>query len=542
MKNIIAEKSENIQNTFGNPSKSFEYLCHHCSNIIQNHKEFTCSNNFCSKKYCFSCLASFYQKKTDSNDSIKNNIFSVWKCPSCEGKCLCNKCISKNSSSTTEAEEQHKSNDFLGKKISSDAELIMWLSNGENKSIDAQNVKFPFVPLNSKIKSKLFDKLIKIAKQCELFYRHKCKNEYIKKNCSNCFETNFHQNDLLRFFNYETFLYYMKYLFLISNKIVAYSKENFNKNKSDFEELFKKFKKKEEIWAFKDTKIICKQCMYFLINKPNFFKNIKDIFLKKEKKIFLLDNSIELNINKKNDNIDYIKNNNKDTKNIINNETKNIDYMLTSKKVFSVNKIPKKKYQNNIKKEVSNNIIINYNNHNSNIINNLIFKNELKINNNSIFDVNSISNSIHYPFINNFLMNYNIYNLNKSSSIDNNYIQSLFFGLKNNMTAILGMVELCKKDNDKEKHFYEIILLNEKIIYYFKLIEEAVLSNMNLLNKLLFKINIVSKENTDNIENIETKKKLTGLIADNKNFLSLINNLNFNYSNIEDIFIKNLFL
>ena len=175
MKNIIAEKSENIQNTFGNPSKSFEYLCHHCSNIIQNHKEFTCSNNFCSKKYCFSCLVSFYQKTTDSNDSIKNNIFSVWKCPSCEGKCLCNKCISKNSSSTTEAEEQHKSNDFLGKKISSDAELIMWLSNGENKSIDAQNVKFPFVPLNSKIKSKLFDKLIKIAKQCELFYRHKCK-------------------------------------------------------------------------------------------------------------------------------------------------------------------------------------------------------------------------------------------------------------------------------------------------------------------------------------------------------------------------------
>ena len=138
-------------------------------------------------------------------------------------------------------------------------------------------------------------------------------------------------------------------------------------------------------------------------------------------------------------------------------------------------------------------------------------------------------------------MNYNIYNLNKSSSIDNNYIQSLFFGLKNNMTAILGMVELYKKDNDKEKHFYEIILLNEKIIYYFKLIEEAVLSNMNLLNKLLFKINIVSKENTENIENIETKEKLTGLIADNKNFLSLINNLNFNYSNIEDIFIKNLF-
>ena len=539
MKNIIAEKSDNFQNILNIPSTSFEYLCHQCSNIIQNQEEFTCSNNFCSKKYCFSCLDSFYQKTTDSNNLIKNNNFSVWKCPSCEGKCLCNKCRSKHSSSTTEAEEQHKSNDFLGKKISSDAELIMWLSNGENKSIDTRNVKFPFVPLNSKIKSKLFEKLIRIAKQCELFYRHKCKNEYIKKNCANCFETNFHQNDLLRFFNYETFLYYMKYLFLISNKIVAYSKENFNKNKSDFEELFKKFKKKEEIWAFKDTRIICKQCMYFLINKPNFFQNIKDIFLKKEKKIFLLDNSIELNTNKRNDNNVYIKNNNnKDTKNIINNETKNIDDILISKKVFSVNKISKNNYQNNVKKEINNNIIINYSNHNSNMINNLIFKNELKINNNSIFDVNSISNSVHYPFINNFLMNYNIYNLNKSSSIDNNYIQSLFFGLKNNMTGILGIVELCKKDNDRAKHFSEIILLNKRIIYYFKLIEEAVLSNINLLNNILFKINIIAKENT---ENIETKQKLIELIADNKNFLSLINYLYYNYLNIEDIFIKNLF-
>ena len=138
-------------------------------------------------------------------------------------------------------------------------------------------------------------------------------------------------------------------------------------------------------------------------------------------------------------------------------------------------------------------------------------------------------------------MNYNIYNLNKSSSIDNNYIQSLFFGLKNNMTAILGIVELCKKDNDKAKHFSEIILLNKKIIYYFKLIEEAVLSNINLLNSIFFKINIIAKENTENIENIETKQKLIGLIADNKNFLSLINYLNLNYLNIEDIFIKNLF-
>ncbi len=48
----------------------------------------------------------------------------------------------------------------------------------------------------------------------------------------------------------------MKYLFFVSNKIVCYSKENFNKNQIAFEELFKQFKEKKEVWTFKDTKII----------------------------------------------------------------------------------------------------------------------------------------------------------------------------------------------------------------------------------------------------------------------------------------------
>ena len=526
MKNIITDNSENIKNTF--KISSFEYICHHCTNIIQNQSYLTCSNKFCLKNYCFSCLIYFYQKTTSSINFIQKISFSSWKCPSCERKCLCNKCKYMISSITTDNEIQNKNNDFLGKKISSDAELIMWLSNGEDTSIDTQNVKFPFVPLNSKIKSKLFDKLIKIAKQCELFYRHKCKNEYIKKNCSNCFETNFHQNDLLRFFNYETFLYYMKYLFLICNKIVCYSKDNFNKNKNYFEELFKKFKKKEEIWTFKDTKIICKQCMYFLINKPNFFQNIKEVFLQKEKKIFLLDNNIELNENKNNEN--FINNNKKYN---INEEEKIIDSILISKKIFNVSKIPKCKYQHNINKEIKNNIIINYNNHNNNIYNTLIFKNEFKVNN-SIIDINPIQ----YPFINNFLLNNNIKYSNNFSSVDCNYIQSLILGLNKEMIDILSIVNLSKNDNDKIKYFSEVDLLNQKIINYFKIIEEAVLSNLNFLNNILFKNNIIME---DNKEYIEIKPKIIRLIIDNKKYLSLLNCLKISYLNIEDIFIKNLF-
>ena len=183
--------------------------------------------------------------------------------------------------------------EFIGKKISSDAELIMWLSSNENKNVDIHTLKFPFARMYSKIKEKNFKKLIKIAKQCELFYKHKCKNEYINKNCLNCSETYFHNNDLLRFINFEIFLYYMKYIFSISNDIMSYSIDNFINNQKDFEVIFHDFKKNNEMWKFNEPKILCKQCMFKLINKPNFFKNIKEIFF--SNKNSFEDGYIELN-------------------------------------------------------------------------------------------------------------------------------------------------------------------------------------------------------------------------------------------------------
>ena len=539
MKNLITEKSETIQNNFSIPL--YEYFCHHCCNKIINQQQLTCSNKYCSNIYCTSCLIKFYQKHSSYINSVQQTISQkMWKCPACEGKCLCVKCKSKHPSTIAETEEQNKNNNYCAKKYLSDAELIMWLSTGEDTSIDTQNVKFPFVPLNSKIKSKVFDKLIKIAKQCELFYRHKCKNEYIKKNCANCFETNFHQNDLLRFFNYETFLYYMKYLFFVSNKIVAYSKENFNNNKNDFEELFKRFKDKQEIWLFKDTKILCKQCMYYLINKPNFFENIKGIFLRQEKKFYLLNNNIELNENEEENKNNHI---NIDSKQNLNIKYKNktIDAILISKKIFKIEKIPKYNDIKNIysitnqQNKPNNNIIINYNNHNNNIFNTLLFNNELKFNNTPIFGINTFGNSFQNPININYLND-----LQSINSINSKYIQSLFLGLEKEMADILKIVDLSKKDNNKLNYLSQAYILNQKIIYYFKVIENCVISNLKFLNNINLKYNINVNMNNNNIF-IEINQKVNKLIEDNNRFFPLLNSLKFNYLNIENAFIKMLF-
>jgi len=545
MNNLITEKTQTFQNNFIIPH--YEYICHHCSKKVLIQQKLTCSNPICSSNYCIPCLINFYNETPLNVKNIQNNPFSnFWKCPKCGGKCVCYKCKYQHSPTSTDVEENNKNNNFLGKKISSDAELIMWLSTGEDTSIDVQNVKFPFVPLNSKLKNKDYDKLIKIAKQCELFYRHKCKNEYIKKNCANCYETNFHQNDLLRFFNYETFLYYMKYLFLICNKIVCYSKDNFNKNKNDFEKLFKQFKEKKEVWIFKDTKIICKQCMYFLINKPDFFKNIKGIFLRKEKKFFLYSNN-ELNEFEKNNCIskEKIDNNNSNNKN-----NKDVDSILISKNVFKIEKTSK--YENinvNIDKNEKNdinksnnsnnksNIVINYNNHNNNIYNTLILNDEYKFNNNSIYRINSYRNLPQIPIINNVYMNYNINRLNDMSSVNSNYFQLFFLELKQEITDILKIANILKNEKDKSKYLSTFELLNKKIVNNINLIENSVVTNINYLHTIFFNNDI----NMNNIEFIEMKQKIIEFIIENTKFLNQLHDLKFNYLNIENIFIRNLF-
>jgi len=516
-------QNSSFQNNFFNIP--YECICHNCSNKIQIQQALICSNHECSNRYCIFCLNSHYKSNIPFFSLTQNKLLlQNWKCPSCEGKCLCNKCKIKKIN-----EVQIQNNSFLGKKISSDAELIMWLSNGENEnsSINMQSMKFPFVSLNPKIKGKVFEKLIKIAKQCELFYRHKCKNEYIKKNCVNCFETNFHQNDLLRFFNYETFLYYMKYLFIIQNKIMDYSKENFSKNKNDFEELFKKFKEKKEVWVFKDTKIICKQCMFFLINKPNFFINIKDIFLKQEKKIFLLNNNESKLFEKENIN--------------------NIDLSQSSRKsIFKIVKIHKKEEIIKINNKMKNNknIIINYNNHNNNIYNTLIVNDKNFLNNNKqSCELNSLQNSYQFPFINNnFILNSNL-NDNKYSHylscINSNYIQSLFIKLQKVLADILEIVNILKNSNDKFNYFSIIDLLNVEIINYFSLIEKSIIYNINILNNIILKYDTNININ-NNIEYINLRKIIIEFIKENKNYLVLFNFLKFNYLNIENNFKSEL--
>ena len=136
------------------------------------------------------------------------------------------------------------------------------------------------MPSQKPIISKFESQLIKIARICEHFYRHKCKNDYFKKTCIICKKKEHHTNELIRFKNSKDFINYLRYLFICMEDVLNYKIDIFKKNKDEFMDFFTYFEKGFTKWGFKNTKVICKLCMFEILNKSNslnfFQNNLKD--------------------------------------------------------------------------------------------------------------------------------------------------------------------------------------------------------------------------------------------------------------------------
>ena len=268
--------------------------------------------------------------------------------------------------------EKKKEDTFLGKKINSDADLISWLSG---KEINQKTTEERLVPneLNFKVKKKLRNKLIKNAKKCELYFvQHHQNKEYINIKCMYCLKDIFNHNELLKFTKFGEFIYYLKYIFYLSDKVFSYSLTNFKNNKKESDILFSKFESKEENWIFNFDKYICKLCIFKLINKPNFIEKIKEIFLEGKNEMGIIDEHI----------IVEIKNEEKD-----NEKKKNKSIKIMKDKINIPN------YTNNINININNTNIINnnfndYNESSDSLIYQAFYNLYEKIINNSIEDIN----------------------------------------------------------------------------------------------------------------------------------------------------------
>ena len=218
-------------------------------------------------------------------------------------------------------EKTNEENEYLNYYDSkNDASLIESLCKNYKPKHDPKEMKFPFIPTIKKFQSRLKIKLIKIAKTCEHYYRHKCKCECFKKKCLICDKLEHHTNELLRFKNSDDFINYLRYIYTCMNDVVDYKHKIFSENKEELFEFYKIYDKGTSNWSFSLPKTLCKLCLFEMVNCKNSLKKFKfyldDNYLKDNKNVFqnpinnsnimkiILNEKKELNENKnKNKNI-----------------------------------------------------------------------------------------------------------------------------------------------------------------------------------------------------------------------------------------------
>lgn len=402
--------------------------------------------------------------------------------------------------STSPENEDKQDTKILGKKIKNDTDLMLWLSGKEiNQKID--ETKTVPVELNFKVKKKLRNKLIKIAKKCELYFiKHFPNKQYISKICPCCLKQIFDLNELLRFVNFEEFVYYLKYIFHLSDDVFSYSLVNFKNNKKEGDILFSKFTEKEELWNFDEPKFICKLCIFTLVNKPNFIENIKNVFLNNVNYNYLdVGNSELLDSNDVEEEIIQKKKGKLMNKNKLNSKNNN--------------------YECNIPNQINfnNSDIINININNSKMINNN-YNNDTSYNNNKFFDFNpNINNANLLNITPEKIISYNteLFNINSKE------IESVFIELKLHLVNLIGYISSNMKTNDNITNIQFIQNIQNQIILLFNKLALLVINN----NYLLIVHSNYYQNNAIVIQIL----------------LSLINQNGYNYSRIEKIIMLFLF-
>ena len=266
-------------------NNNFFIICHHCKKLINQNEIIICTGINCGENYCFTCLKNIYYKKEDIKEIIEESKENGWICFKCQNKCLCNKCkfkkekIIDNVIIEIPSQNNEENNNITSNTFNNDAILIQTLTKGYKPKIDISKIKFPNISNTTNSNQKLKNKLVKVAKLCEHYYRHKCKSEIFQKECLICHENEFHTNELLRFKNSDDFLNYLRYCILLIENTICYDKTIYKNNKKFIMEYYKDYEENIMDWEFHIPKTICKFCLLNMFNKDNILLQCKTILI-----------------------------------------------------------------------------------------------------------------------------------------------------------------------------------------------------------------------------------------------------------------------
>ena len=325
-----------------NGSKKIYYMCHYCKKLKKINEVINCTDDDCQEGFCKECIEKYFHNIINLKELLEDTNENGWICFKCQKLCQCDLCSQiKNQNNllnfeknnlkynlnsqnellneanlfinmknknkiNTEIEksnnlyifENNKIFDFLNdknlndkkskginakKKKTVNKEKIINKPTNErsliNKDLEQNNIKKTIIQSKNKIGKRQRKKLIKIAKLCEHFYKHKCKCQYFKKECIICGKSEHHINELLRFKNSKDFINYLRYIFLCNYEIIDYTHENFKKNKKELLNFYQDFERGIILWRFNTPKIMCKFCILNIVNEKNALERFKNYLI-----------------------------------------------------------------------------------------------------------------------------------------------------------------------------------------------------------------------------------------------------------------------
>lgn len=211
-----------------------------------------------------------------------------WKCFRCVGVCKCKFC--KRERHYLNTVEKNKNIENRKKKSNIDSEInykkiiqinkncyIYEMENTDknynsHKIGQTQNKNiFEEKKANNNI---VYSQLIPYKGKCENHFQGKTMEEMQNERCCLCLQPSFHNNDMVYFDNFDTFLHYLKFAYMYMDDILMNDNNEFINNRKELLDYYDKYfttnisnGKKKISYPIQ----ICKLCLIKYMNLPNSF-------------------------------------------------------------------------------------------------------------------------------------------------------------------------------------------------------------------------------------------------------------------------------
>ena len=334
------------------------------------------------------------------------------------------------------------------------------------------------------------------AKNIEEFYTSKNGISTIKENCFICLMTNFLSNELLYFNSKKDLFNYIKYCFILRNKLLIIDEDTFKENKEKFFNANSSF---INGWRFYIPKTICKGCFMEIINMKNLISHIKNIFCDIEKDSLCKTNYRNYALfsprfrvafslrNRLRHQRRHNRNGNRNTrsktsqKNIKNKDSENNEYIMDiepKEKIYNTAiELIKDKRILIIDKKILDDSVLN------NLKNNSFYKNNNIQNNNLCKNINENNNKTSIPNNKNILIEKGTKKILDKKSLTN----------KNNFKSNFNSKEEENLNNNKNSMYpsqYNVnnLNINNKKIKKINIIHNSVKEIFNNINKIFYEL------------------------------------------------------